>query len=173
MNKRYNPERGIFIGKAKNYLLSGLVALAFLYPHIIQAATIFPDDQSLAVNASSIIATAALQSVDISPMPITQANVVWITAYASVPDETSDHPFITASGEHVKDGIIASNFLPFGTQVTIPSLFGNKVFTVEDRMNQRFSQRVDIWMPTVTAAINFGIQHAEIMILGSSPANPA
>lgn len=167
MNKTYNPGRGFFIGKVRSYLMFWAIALAFLYPHIIQAATILPDDQSLAVNASSIIATAAIQAINIAPLPIVQANAVWITAYASVPDETSDHPFITASGEHVKDGIIAANFLPFGTQIKIPSLFGDKIFTVEDRMNQRFSQRVDIWMPSVDDAVNFGIEHAEIVIVNS------
>jgi 3D (Asp-Asp-Asp) domain-containing protein len=68
----------------------------------------------------------------------------------------------------VHDGEVAANFLPFGTQIQIPALFGNKVFTVEDRTSQKFGGRVDIWMPTLSKAVNFGIQHAEIVILDSN-----
>ncbi len=93
---------------------------------------------------------------------------VWITAYASVPEETDSTPFITASNKHVKDGFIAANFLPFGTKVKIPNLFGDKVFTVEDRMSRDKTNFVDIWMPTVSAAKDFGIHKASIVVLGDS-----
>jgi 3D (Asp-Asp-Asp) domain-containing protein len=91
-----------------------------------------------------------------------------ITAYASVPEETSDHPFITASGKHVRDGIVATNLLPFGTKIEIPDLFGNKVFTVEDRMNRRFRNTIDIWMSSKTKAKDFGVARASIVIMDSS-----
>ncbi len=88
-----------------------------------------------------------------------------ITAYASTPEETSDHPFITASGKYVRDGIVASNRLPFGTKIKIPKLFGNKIFVVEDRMSRRFSNTIDIWMKSKLAAINFGVARAEVIVL--------
>ena len=91
-----------------------------------------------------------------------------MTAYTSDPDETSDHPLITASGGMVRDGEVAANFLPFGTQIKIPALFGDKIFTVEDRTSAKFGGRVDIWMPSYGKAINFGIQHAQIVILDGS-----
>ena len=91
---------------------------------------------------------------------------VVITAYSSTPDQTDDTPFITASGKYVKDGIIANNMLPFGTKIKIPALYGEKVFTVEDRMNKRKSDyHIDIWMPTYSQAINFGVKTAEMEIL--------
>lgn len=93
---------------------------------------------------------------------------VWVTAYASVPEETDDTPFITASNKHVKDGFLAANFLPFGTKVTIPSLFGDKVFTVEDRMSKRKTGFVDVWMPSVSDAKDFGIHKAQIVIVGDA-----
>ncbi|MBD3252034.1 hypothetical protein GF380_06350, partial [Candidatus Uhrbacteria bacterium] len=55
-----------------------------------------------------------------------------MTAYTSRPEETDDTPFITADGSHVRDGIVAANFLPFGTKVRIPSLFGDQIFEVHD-----------------------------------------
>ena len=91
---------------------------------------------------------------------------VVVTAYASVPEETDDTPFITASGKTVADGIIANNMLPFGTKVRIPKLYGDKVFIVQDRMNQRMSDyHIDIWMPSKPLAVNFGMKTAEIEIL--------
>src|SRR3989339_1913243 len=71
-----------------------------------------------------------------------------ITAYSSTVDQCDDDPFITATGEYVYDGGIAANFLPIGTKVRIPELYGDKVFTVNDRMNARYYYRADIWMPT-------------------------
>ena len=94
---------------------------------------------------------------------------IWITAYSSTPEETDDTPFITASGERVRDGIIAANFLPFGTEVRIPELFGDRVFVVKDRMHRRKTNFVDIWMPSKQLAIEFGIHQTEIEVLIESP----
>ena len=88
-----------------------------------------------------------------------------VTAYASVPDETDDTPFITADGSHVHDGVAASNILPFGTKIQIPALFGDKIFTIEDRMSKRIKNTIDIWMPSVRQAIVFGAAHADIVVL--------
>jgi len=88
-----------------------------------------------------------------------------ITAYSSTPDQTDDSPFITASGTHVRDGIVATNFLKMGTKVMIPELFGNKVFVVEDRMNRRYFHRMDIWFADRASARKFGLQNAEVVIL--------
>jgi 3D (Asp-Asp-Asp) domain-containing protein len=109
---------------------------------------------------SALIATGAPASAGRQ-----QKMRVALTAYSSHPDETDDTPFITASGTKTRDGVIAANFLPFGTIVRIPELFGDKVFVVEDRMHRKFSQRVDIWMPSKKEAILFGKVAAEIEIL--------
>jgi len=94
-----------------------------------------------------------------------------ITAYSSSPDETDYNPFFTADGEHVRDGIVANNSLPFGTKIMIPALFGLKVFTVEDRMAKRFSHTIDIWMTSKAKALFFGVNYAHVIVLGtSSPA---
>ena len=93
------------------------------------------------------------------------AGRVVLSAYSSTSDQTDSTPFIMASGKHVYDGAIASNFLPLGALVRIPELFGGKIFVVEDRMHKRFSNRVDIWMPTRQEAINFGLRSATIEVL--------
>lgn len=91
-----------------------------------------------------------------------------ITAYSSTPDQTDDTPFITASGKHVADGIIANNLLPFGTKVRIPQLYGDKIFIVEDRMHTRKGKYMaDIWMPEYSEAKNFGVKVTEIEVIES------
>ncbi|OGM89530.1 hypothetical protein A3J77_02040 [Candidatus Wolfebacteria bacterium RBG_13_41_7] len=87
------------------------------------------------------------------------------TAYSSSIDETDDTPFITASGSHVRNGVLAANFLPFGTKVKLPTVFGDKVFTVEDRLKDSYNDRVDIWFPSKEEALKFGVQVTEMEIL--------
>lgn len=94
-----------------------------------------------------------------------KVRLVWVTAYTSTPEETDDTPFITANNTEVQDGIIAANFLPFGTRISIPEIFGDKVFTVTDRMHARKRNFVDIWMLERDKALAFGIRRAEIVIL--------
>ncbi len=89
--------------------------------------------------------------------------LVLVTAYSSTVDQTDSTPFITANGTHVHDGTIAANFLKFGTKVRFPSLYGDKVFIVEDRMKSNY--KVDIWFPTRQEAINFGAKRVEMEIL--------
>jgi len=115
------------------------------------------------------VAEAATLQYDTAPTATSgvsyETKVVWVTAYASTPEETDSTPFITASMTAVRDGVIAVNFLPFGTKVMIPKFFGDKVFTVEDRMHSRKKDFVDIWMPTKQDAIDFGIDRTEIVIV--------
>ena len=88
-----------------------------------------------------------------------------ITAYSSSPEQTDETPFITASGKYVHHGVVAANFLPFGTRVRIPAIFGDKVFVVEDRLDERYNDRIDVWFPTKEGALKFGQQITEIEIL--------
>lgn len=87
------------------------------------------------------------------------------TAYTSRPEETDDTPFIAADGTHVYDGMVAANFLPFGTKLRIPELYGDKVFTVHDRMNKRYHYKVDIWMDNLQDAYQHGLRTITIEIV--------
>ncbi len=91
---------------------------------------------------------------------------VIVTAYSSTPWETDGNPFITASGSWVENGIIANNYLPFGTKVKMPEIYGDKVFVVEDRMHWRKGNyHVDIWFPSYSEALNFGAKRTYIEVL--------
>jgi len=87
-----------------------------------------------------------------------------ITAYSSEVGQTDSTPFITASGTTVRRGVVAANFLPIGTKIRIPELYGDEVFVVEDRMNARYNQRVDIWMEETADARNFGVNWTTIEV---------
>ncbi|MEK7515277.1 MAG: hypothetical protein AAB608_02785 [Patescibacteria group bacterium] len=106
--------------------------------------------ESSAVNLSSPEASGTSRAIT------SREYTVSLSAYSSTPDQTDDSPFITARGTFVRDGIIAANFLPFGTRVKIPDIFGDKIFIVEDRMNKRYWHNVDVWMPERTDALKFG-----------------
>jgi 3D (Asp-Asp-Asp) domain-containing protein len=90
--------------------------------------------------------------------PAVRVAYATITAYASIPGETDDSPFVTADGSHVADGIVAANWLKFGTRIRIPQLSGDKVYVVHDRMNKRYSDRVDVWVPTVAQENAVGLR---------------
>ena len=91
-----------------------------------------------------------------------------ITAYSSTEDQTDNTPLVTASGKYVKEGIVANNMLPFGTKIRIPELYGDKIFTIEDRMHQRKGKyHTDIWFPEYQEAKNFGAKLLDIEILES------
>ena len=87
------------------------------------------------------------------------------TAYSSTPDQTDASPFIAASGRRVYDGMVAANFLRFGTKIRMPQVFGDKIFTVDDRMHPRFARRIDIWFPSKNQALQFGAKRLKIEIV--------
>jgi 3D (Asp-Asp-Asp) domain-containing protein len=90
---------------------------------------------------------------------------VTVTAYSSTPDQTDNTPFITAMGSTVRDGIVACNFLKFGTKIRLPEIYGDKIFVVEDRMAIYNSHKVDVWMETRAEALQFGVKHLTVEIL--------
>lgn len=103
-------------------------------------------------------------------LPVSQYSVVKtipviVTAYSSTVEQTDSTPFITASGTRVRDGIVAANFLPIGTKIRLPDIYGDRVFVVEDRMHPRKKWQVDIWFSTYQDAKNFGAKRTSIEVL--------
>lgn len=106
---------------------------------------------------------------NIAPLRPILTYKVDMTAYNSEIGQTDADPFTAADGTTTYDGMVAANFLPFGTKVRIPELFGDKVFIVHDRMNRRYWYRVDVWMKEKPAAKKFGLHrnvNIEIVELG-------
>ncbi len=152
------------------YIIAFLVGLTIIVlPKVSETPSIIETAHGSVIE----IANAASQEVSTSNAGTTIATLpivpkiyqVWVTAYSSDPAQTDSTPFITASNEHVRDGIIAANFLPFGTKLKIPAVFGDKIFTVEDRMAERKKNFVDVWMSTKSAAVDFGITQADVVVV--------
>jgi len=89
---------------------------------------------------------------------------VTVSAYSSTNGQTDGTPYLTGMGTLVRDGIIAANFLPIGTVVRFPDKFGEKIFVVEDRMNEKYGLQVDIWISEQEEAKKFGIQYLKMEI---------
>jgi len=159
--------RGVFISKLmqniKKQLLKGLNYTLALGIAANFGSLALPEMPSILAEPAFFesVATTSLEAHSAT----TRALEVTLTGYSSTPDQTDDTPFIAASGKHVYDGMIAANFLPFGTKVQIPEHFGDKIFVVDDRMNRRYSDRVDVWFPDRNSAIKFGIKKSTIIIL--------
>lgn len=94
---------------------------------------------------------------------------VTLTAYNSEVAQCDGDPCTTATGFNVCDhGIedtVAANFLPFGTKIQIPELFGDRIFIVRDRTAKKYSDRVDIWMLEKKDALQFGKRRAHIIVI--------
>lgn len=146
-------------------LVSALISLSVMtFP--TPSETPVTGSHETITNAIVRVAKAATGSDEEAEKPV-ETLKMWVTAYASVPEETDDTPFVTAMGTETRDGVVATNMLPFGTRVMLPKLFGNKVFTVEDRMHRRKKGFIDVWMATKKEAIRFGITQSEVVVLAN------
>lgn len=138
----------------------GKVSAAWSYS---DAATLLSNRAKIGQNLFLVTGGDSLLGVNTPPQQKTIRTI--LTAYSSTPDQTDDTPFITASNTRTRDGVVASNFLAFGTKIKIPELFGDKEFVVEDRMAKKHSDKIDIWFPERHLAKKFGVQEAEVIVL--------
>lgn len=158
------------------------VTLQFSFPQYSHAAV--PTTVKAGVDFSHTFVIAFMdersESIAASPTPVVFADareivvapekarrVIWVmvTAYSSEPRQTDGSPYITAKNTFVRDGVVAANFLSFNTRLRMPQHFGDKEFVVEDRMNARYWERIDIWMPTREEAREWGARFVKVEIL--------
>lgn len=66
----------------------------------------------------------------------------------------------TASGEHVSEGMVASDDLPIGTTVII----NGESYVVADRFGGGYSDRLDIYMPSYDDCVEFGVQTLDVYV---------
>ena len=105
--------------------------------------------------------------------PAGRTAVVRSTAYNSLSAQTDSTPHITATGTRTRPGVVALSrdmlrLFPYGTRVRIEPLNGShpyvngRIFVVEDTMNARKTNQVDIWMPTRSQAMQWGVRSVRI-----------
>ncbi len=157
-------------------MVSLVLVLGFsvLFPTMVNAdislQSITPDNATIALT----IATMQNQTKPFGKLTLSQNAEprrmfkIPVTAYSSDIGQTDSTPCITASGMDVcarnAENIVAANFLPLGTRVRIPELYGNRVFYVEDRMNERYNQHMDVWMKQKTDAKQFGVKYTTVEV---------
>ncbi|HPO68394.1 MAG TPA: hypothetical protein PLE40_01455 [Candidatus Pacearchaeota archaeon] len=138
---------------------------SIINPDLNSSLNTIQENSVLAISNPSFISSLSLSILTEEEAEKEKIEVI-ITAYSSTPWETDDDPFITASGTTVKDGIVANNFLPFGTKIRIPEIYGDKIFIVEDRMHPaKGNYHIDIWFPSYYEAKNFGVKESYIEIV--------
>lgn len=144
----------------------GAILFDLMFPKTAAQGAMTPDFTDLTIdqNKQEIFISKEIRLIRANNAKPRKVIYVVVTAYSSTPDQTDSSPFITASGAFVHDGTLAANFLPFGTKVRLPDYSGDKVYTVEDRMNQRYWHRADIWMETREAAKQFGVRRLKMEI---------
>lgn len=174
-----NTEGFLLLTVSMTKSMRKLLALAYASTHQV-ATAVLAVVVALATVASSIpsaSAQMALPGWSVEPvektapvLPVSGDRAaprkmkISVTAYNSLPEQTDSTPFNTADGTHVRDGIVAANFLPLGTRVKFPDLYGDKEFVVKDRMNARYRHRADIWMAEKPDAITFGHRYTTVEI---------
>lgn len=104
--------------------------------------------------------------------PRARSIIARATAYNSLASQTDSTPHITATGTRTRPGVIALSrdllkVFPYGTRVRIQDLtgrynFSNRIFIVEDTMNKRKRNSVDIWMYRYRDAIQFGARKVRV-----------
>lgn len=134
--------------------------------------------------ANPVVAKAEETTPDPAPfaeevVPIRPAKktlTVVSTAYSSEAAQTDSTPCIPAMWKFnlceyfAETGIedtIAANFLPLGTEVRFPELYGDKIFVVRDRMNAKYNgkSRIDFWKKDRPSAVTFGVKRIKMEVL--------
>lgn len=152
---------GFVIGTMSLSLIGPAIAEADVSPAVPPDATLIALQAAAAQNDAKPFGTLPKAEGVTTPRKTLKVEV---TAYTSRAEETDSTPFTTANGTRVHDGVLATNLLPFGTKVRIPALSGDKVYTVEDRMNSRYQNNVDIWTDDVNVARQIGRRNVMIEV---------
>lgn len=104
---------------------------------------------------------------------------VSMTSYSSTVGQTDSTPFITATGTRVRPGVVAvSRNLTryYGKRLQIVRTYGSgcgansvlakgRIYRIEDTMNARFYNKIDIWVSSTALARAIGKCTADIRIM--------
>lgn len=146
--------------KSSLLIFIAIFAAIFCLPVTLTHADFFPTTESYFTKIQKQVAL----SLKAEPKIIR----IVVTAYSSTTGETDNTPCLTATGynlcKHDVENVVACNFLPFGTKVKFPELDPDKIYTVVDRMHERYNSRMDIWMQSHKKAEKFGKKYLTVEI---------
>jgi 3D (Asp-Asp-Asp) domain-containing protein len=99
-------------------------------------------------------------------MIVTLVGNMTVTSYRSVPEQTDDSPFITSIGQRthphgvaVSQDLLKSGALKYGDFIMVEG-YGLKV--VNDTMNPRHKNHVDLWVETYQQEKAVGVKKLKI-----------
>ena len=95
---------------------------------------------------------------------LSQGKAIWITAYCKCPlccGRWSKYGRTASGTIPTPNHTAACNFLSFGTRIRV----GERIYTVEDRLAKRFSDRIDIYFNSHKEALKFGKQQLKVTII--------
>jgi 3D (Asp-Asp-Asp) domain-containing protein len=99
---------------------------------------------------------------------IKQVKTLTVTAYSPTKRETDSDPYINASMQPVREGTIAvsrdlfDEGWVFGKKVYVKN-YG--IFEIADLMNERYTDRIDIFMFSTKQAKRFGVKTLKVALL--------
>lgn len=151
-----------------NQLVVAIAILALanvLVPHGVLAQEVLKDENNENLGDFRLIEIKDLEPQLTPKYEVARSFYIAATAYTSEVHQTDGTPFTTSNGTKVREGIVAANFLKYGTKIRFPEHFGDKIFEVQDRMNPRYWYQVDIWMGDKEEAKEFGHRTLKIEVL--------
>jgi 3D (Asp-Asp-Asp) domain-containing protein len=144
-----------------------LLILALVWQCFPRATSLAALDTELLTTPSQEVIIEVKSAIELLGEPI-RVITVPVTAYNSLPGQTDATPCTTANGfdlcKNDVQNVIAANFLKFGTKVRFPDFDPDTIYTVQDRMNARYTYRADIWMKEYSDARKFGIKRLRMEI---------
>lgn len=165
------------------------VCSLLIMPQTVGAQTVAPEIPLMATmtttpgsadgvmaNSEPIVDATKNDFPEIQARPARRTMTVVATAYSSEAAQTDSTPCIPAMWKFdlcknfAETGIedtIAANFLALGTKVRFPDIYGDKVFTVRDRMNAKYNgkSRIDFWKSEKPLAVHFGVKRLKMEVL--------
>src|SRR3989338_8168132 len=172
--KRFYQQLQKYTHTAVSAVVLTVFAFQFIFPqHVAAAATVEPETRVLLPKLTISEGLKSTETVVLA-RPYREYEVVdtykiTVTAYSSTVDQTDSTPCFTANDfdlcTHNREDVIAANFLPFGTKVRIPEYFGDRIFTVQDRMNARYYYRADVWFKTRADAVTFRAPYTVVEVV--------
>ena len=84
--------------------------------------------------------------------------IMTVTAYTSCPNETDDTPFLTATMDSVRVGVVAGDpsIFPFGTKFIIPGYNKGRACVMLDSGSKIKGYSLDVWMRSKEEARKWG-----------------
>ncbi len=165
------------IQRMTNITIAFTIGLSILLSQInplIVKATVETTPQSSITDDSFVTEEPA---VVLPPQRLAKKTMTVVaTAYSSEVGQTDSTPCIPAMYTFnlceyfKKNGVedtVAANFLPLGTEVRFPDIYGDKVFIVRDRMNAKYNgkSRIDFWKKDRGGAVKFGVNRMKMEVL--------